>query len=67
MTIGSGVNADYGDNVIPTPKGARLPCGCHVDIEGDEIHVHPCCDEHEPVLATAARNLAAAHGIPCDG
>ena len=49
--------------VIPTPEGARLPCGCRIDIEGDELHVHPCCDEHEATLAGAARDIAARHRI----
>lgn len=47
-----------------TGTGGSLPCGCRIDVVGEELHVHPCCDEHEPTLAEAAEKLCEMHGIP---
>lgn len=36
-----------------------LPCGCHIDDEGDDaLHIYPCCDTHGEDLANAARSMS---------
>jgi hypothetical protein len=44
----------------------KLMCGCSASIVGDEIHVQPCCYEHEATCEEAAAQLGASNGIPFD-